>query len=291
MLRIRRTLITSGAVLMFLVLAGATYQGVATALERRQFRYPGRMVPTGAHQLHIYCRGMGSPTVVLEAPATGLSAAWGWVQPAVAARTRTCSYDRAGLGWSEMDDRPYDPAAVPGELHTLLQNAGEHSPFVLAGQGLGAAFAKVYASKFRDEVEAIVLVDPPDDDSNAPQLNQMMRLVNVSPWLARTGVLRATRMLSNNASGMPDPAGSALSSFLNRPDHLTRAARELARWDDAVRLAEEATLSPSLHVTRIEAEHDRVALLANREQAARVTASILSAVDTVRTERIKRKRR
>ena len=34
------------------------------------------------------------------------------------------------------------------------------------------------------------------------------------------------------ASG--DPAARA---FMHRPDHLTRAARELATWDEAVRLA------------------------------------------------------
>ena len=46
---------------------------------------------------------------VLEAPALGMSAAWGWVQPEVARRTRVCSYDRSGLGWSETGDRGFDP--------------------------------------------------------------------------------------------------------------------------------------------------------------------------------------
>ena len=107
---IRRIVLTSTAVVMFLILAGATYQGAATALERRQFPHPGRLVEIGGRQLHIYCAGEGSPTVVLEAPAAGMSAAWGWVQPAVAKSTRVCSYDRAGLGWSEAGDSQYDPS-------------------------------------------------------------------------------------------------------------------------------------------------------------------------------------
>src|SRR5688572_2901092 len=52
---VRRTLVRAGALLMFLILAGATYQGVATALERRRFPRPGSMVDVGGHQLHIYC--------------------------------------------------------------------------------------------------------------------------------------------------------------------------------------------------------------------------------------------
>jgi pimeloyl-ACP methyl ester carboxylesterase len=281
--RARHLLVRAAAILIFLVLAGATYQGVATALERRQFRHPGAMVDAGGHQLHIDCRGQGSPTVVLEAPATGMSAAWAWVQPDVAARTRTCSYDRAGLGWSEAGDRPYDPASVPVQLHTLLQHAKERGPYVVAGQGLGAAFAKTYTSMFGGDVDALILVDGPDQIVDSARVNQRDRLIDVSPWLARAGILRATSMLSSNASGLPEPGAGALSAFLNRPDHLTRAARELSRWDEAVRIAAAAPLRPGIRVVRLVASgSDHVALLTNHEQADRVTAAILNAVDMVR---------
>ena len=159
--RVRRVLITAAVILVFLVLAGATYQGAATALERRQFPHPGRLIDVGGHQLHLYCIGEGAPTVVLEAPATGMSAAWGWVQPDVAQVTRVCTYDRAGLGWSEAGDRGYDPAAVPAELHALLERAREAGPYVMGGQGLGAALATLYAAQYGPEVAALVLVDPP----------------------------------------------------------------------------------------------------------------------------------
>jgi hypothetical protein len=98
--RARRVLISALVILVFLLLAGATYQGAATALERRRYPHPGRLVDIGGHQLHLHCTGQGAPIVVLEAPATGMSAAWGWVQPDVAQLTRVCTYDRSGLGWS-----------------------------------------------------------------------------------------------------------------------------------------------------------------------------------------------
>src|SRR4051812_20264437 len=138
---VRRGLIITTIVLTFLALVGATYQGVNTALERRRLPYPGRLVDVGGHQLHIYCVGKGFPVVVLEAPATGMSSAWGWVQRDLASATRVCSYDRAGLGWSEAGDSRYDPQRVPEELHTLLVNAHERGPFIVAGHGLGSAFA------------------------------------------------------------------------------------------------------------------------------------------------------
>jgi pimeloyl-ACP methyl ester carboxylesterase len=264
---------------MFLVLVGATYQGVATALERREFPHPGRLVDVGGHQLHIHCTGSGSPLVVLEAPATGLSVAWGWVQPAVARATRACSYDRAGLGWSESDGG-FDPARVPEQLHTLLQQAGEPGPRVIAGQGLGAAFARAYAARYASSTAAAVLIDPPEP---SPE-RRGITLMDASPWLARVGVLRLTRTLSRRAWGLPGSSGGAMRAFLNRPDHLTRAAREIDAWNAAVELAGETNAGGAVRLTVVStaAGAERTALLTGMEEAERVTAAILAAVDAVR---------
>ena len=105
--RARHLTFAVGSLLTFIVLAGVTYQSVATALERRQFPYPGRLIDVGDHQLHIYCVGEGAPTVVLEAPAAGISVGWAWVQDDLGQTTRVCSYDRAGLGWSEAGEGGY----------------------------------------------------------------------------------------------------------------------------------------------------------------------------------------
>lgn len=249
--RVRRRLLTAGAVVIFPVLAGATYQGVATAIERRQFPHPGQLIDVGGHQLHIYCTGDGSPTVVLEAPAIGMSAAWALVQPALAEDARTCSYDRAGLGWSETGEQRFDPAAVPDQLHALLEGAGEHAPYVLAGQNLGASFATIYASRYPGEVEALVLVDAPSADVSGAPARTTRQFVHAAPWLARAGILRATRILSRNAAGLPEPAAGALRAFLNRPDHLTRAALEISRWEDTVALAESTPVPPHVSVVRV----------------------------------------
>ena len=283
--RIRRVLVVVGVLLAFLVLAGATYQGVATALERRRFEHPGRLVDVGGHQLHIRCLGEELPTVVLEAPATGMSAAWGWVQPGVARITRVCSYDRAGLGWSEAGDRPYQPSAVAGELRALLQRAGEPGPYVVTGHGLGAALAVLFAAQFGADVAGLVLIDPPVPDPAAAR-GHTIRLANASPWLARIGVLRATRTMFSSAAGLPDVSDGALRAFLNRPDHLTRAATELARWDEAVELAARAAIDPKMPVVRVEAAgRDRVAFLTDAGLARNASDAILDMTESVRAQR------
>jgi pimeloyl-ACP methyl ester carboxylesterase len=269
-------LLRIAAALLFVMLAGATYQGAATALERRQFPHPGRLVNVGDHQLHIYCVGEGTPTVVLEAPAAGMSASWGWVQPAIARTTRACSYDRAGLGWSETGTTPYDPSRVADQLHTLLERAGEHGPYVLVGQGLGAAFATIYSTQYGSEVHGLVLVDPPDARERPARPPATMRVVPAWPWLARAGVLRVTRLLTGTADGLPAESAARMRAFLNRPDHLTRAARELSRWDDAVRLAAAAPIAAEVPVRRLEAGgRDRVAFLTDSSRAAAVTSEVV----------------
>ncbi len=272
---VRRALLRGVAAVLFLVLAGATYQGVTTALERRQLPHPGRLVRAIDHQLHIYCTGEGRPTIVLDAPATGMSAAWGWVQQDLQQRTRVCSYDRSGLGWSEWGPRPYDPARVPEELHALLQASREPAPYVMVGHGLGAAFARLFASRFPSDTAALVLIDSPSDSQN----DDVIRLVAASPWLARAGLLRATRTLARRADGLPGVSGAAMHAFLNRPDHLTRASRELAQWDRTRDLAATATL-PGVPIEELHiAGSDPLALLADRGQAARATSAIRTTLE------------
>ena len=275
---VRRSVGVGCAIIVFILLAGATYQGVATALERREFPRPGGLVSVGDHQLHIYCTGHGSPTVILEAPAVGLSAAWRNVQEQLSAKTRVCSYDRAGLGWSESSDRPFDPGRVPEELRTLLAGANEHGPFVVAGQGLGAAFARLYAARPDSEAAAVVLIDPPlpdDADSKSDWI------IPASPWLARSGVLRAGRILSSKAGGLQ--SGGALRIFLNRPDHLTRAAAEVMKWDDAVRRAAEA--QPAARIVTVDlGTRDRIAFLTTQPAVDEVVRAIDEAVTTARTK-------
>jgi len=279
---VRRTIGICSAVLIFILLAGATYQGVATALERREFPRPGGMVNVGDHQLHIYCTGTGSPTVILEAPAAGLSAAWAQVQPKVASMTRVCSYDRAGLGWSEAGDRTFDGGRVSDELRTLLARADERGPFVVAGQGLGAAFARIFAARPDNAVAAVVLIDPPRADA-AARSGEADWIVPMSPWLARAGVLRAGRMLSSKADGLENGRG-ALGAFLNRPDHLTQAAKELVAWNDVARRAAEAPIPAHTTIVTVDfGSPDRIAFLTDATAVDRVVRAIAEAVAATRT--------
>ena len=117
------------AVVLGLALLGAGYESVMEDADGRAYPPPGQLVDVGGHRLHLHCAGTGGPTVVIEAGLGDWSASWSsWVQPEVARTTRVCTYDRAGMGFSEAGPRPRTAARFAQELHTLLLRAGVPGP-------------------------------------------------------------------------------------------------------------------------------------------------------------------
>jgi pimeloyl-ACP methyl ester carboxylesterase len=130
---------------------------------------PGGMVDVGGDRLHINCqgceRGHGAPTVVMEAADFSLS--WDLVQPGVARFASVCSYDRAGLGWSERGPKPRSAGNMVEELHTLLGQAGVEPPYVLVGHSKGGLFVRLYAHQYPGEVAGMVLVDAAHEEQES----------------------------------------------------------------------------------------------------------------------------
>lgn len=98
---IRRVLIGLCGLVLAIAMASVIYQWFATRKELAATPAPGRPVDIGGYRLHLWCTGDGAPAVILDAGLGGTSAGWGFVQPEVARFTRVCSYDRAGMGYSE----------------------------------------------------------------------------------------------------------------------------------------------------------------------------------------------
>jgi pimeloyl-ACP methyl ester carboxylesterase len=121
---------------------------------------PGRLVDVGGILMHIYCTGEGSPTVVLDAGLNGGTMSWARVQEQVSNHTRVCSYDRAGMSWSELGPKPRTFMKIADELHALLLAAGEEGPYVLVGHSVGAHTIRFFVQEHPTDVAGIVLVDP-----------------------------------------------------------------------------------------------------------------------------------
>jgi pimeloyl-ACP methyl ester carboxylesterase len=115
-------------------------------------------------RLNLYCRGTGSPMVVFDAGLGDSSSSWGLIQTAIATRTRACSYDRAGLGFSDPATRPSTARNIAEDLHALLVAANIKPPHLLVGHSSSGLSIRVYADRYFDEVAGMVLVDPSHED-------------------------------------------------------------------------------------------------------------------------------
>lgn len=155
-------------VLALVAAAGAAYEAIAGAGDASAYPPAGRLVDVGGYKLHLDCRGEASPTVVLEAGLGASSLDWSLVQPELARTTRVCSYDRAGMGWSEPGPAPRSPAHIADELHQLLQNGGVAGPYILVGHSLGGKNIRMFAEAYPSEVAGMVLVDARSERVESP---------------------------------------------------------------------------------------------------------------------------
>jgi pimeloyl-ACP methyl ester carboxylesterase len=186
--------VTAAAFLLLLSLIAAAQQKD----DKRAYPPPGKLVDVGGYRLHLNCIGKSGPTVVLIAGAGDFSFDWGLVQPDVSRFTRACSYDRAGLAWSDSGPTPRTMRQDAYELHTLLKTARIKAPYVLVGHSVGGLIARVYAEQYPKEVAGMVLVDPTHEDTTLMYQGKLVRV--------REG-----------AKGMPVPPAQTMRSSPPKP--------------------------------------------------------------------------
>jgi pimeloyl-ACP methyl ester carboxylesterase len=162
------------------------------------------MVDIGGFRLHLNCSGSGSPAVILDAALGGSSISWTLVQPEISNLTRICSYDRAGFGWSDAGPMPRTAERVASELRTLLEKAAVPPPYILVGHSFGGLVMRVFATRYRPDVAALILVDPahPEDWVNPAPKEQVkiergIRLCRLGSSAARTGLARFVAAVAN----------------------------------------------------------------------------------------------
>jgi pimeloyl-ACP methyl ester carboxylesterase len=210
----------SMAVLLVLMLVGYIYEPIAEAADARAYPPPGQLVDVGGYRLHIHCTGTGSPTVAIESGWGDMSASWGWVQPEVAKTTRICTYDRAGMGWSETSSQPRTAREYAKELHTLLTKANEPGPYVLVGHSMGGFTVIVYAHDYPAEVSGLVLIDAQDLPPSAIATYQPAPKpgeVSAPSLLARIGLVRLLAAQLGLVENLPNGDKQAYTAFAVAP--------------------------------------------------------------------------
>lgn len=261
---LKRGAIGAVAALVALAFAAMTYQALSTRADRRNFPPPGKLVDVDGYRLHIQCAGAGRPTVVLETGARAMSSLWGVMQPQIAVHTRVCSYDRAGMGWSEPGPKPRDALHIASELRALLRNAGEIPPYVLVGHSFGGLLVRVYTDQYPRDVLGLLLLDSSHPDQVArfekvhgkPSFLEAYLIPALLPALARLGVLRLAFRFTDAGrrfDGLGPRRAKEFKAFFADSSHQSAAQAEIDAWNETAAQARATRLLGELPLVVISA--------------------------------------
>jgi pimeloyl-ACP methyl ester carboxylesterase len=210
------------------LLAGfAVFVWAAGTQAEQRPKAPGKLVAVDGIELHLHCRGRdrGGPSVVLDAGLGGVALEWEAVQDALVKDMTVCSYDRAGMGWSDVSDAPRTTSRMVTELRDLLATGKVDPPYILVGHSFGGYNAQLFASRYRVDTAGVVLLDSSHPEQVERFLAPPIKL-NTVPR-RRSGVVFTS----------PPPTPSAL------PEHLRASVQALLAQYKSMRTAYEELMN------------------------------------------------
>jgi len=141
------------SVLLFII---GVMVGCGTSLPNKDTHW------VGVQRLEYVIQGVGSPTVVFNSN-TDMDS-WVKVLPEVAQFTKVFADNRPGHGSSKPAMGQNTGKRVVERLHRLLEETGQHSPYVLVGHSYSGLFTNLFARTYPDEVVGVVFVDASHPD-------------------------------------------------------------------------------------------------------------------------------
>lgn len=217
--------------------AHAATSANSLSVPAKNYLQPQRLVYVESdRKLNLFCMGHGAPTVLLDSGLGDSSLSWRQVQGELSKRTRVCSFDRAGYGFSDPAHRPSTAQAAVDDMSALIDNAQLGTPIILVAHSLGGMQALLFAFERPQLVAGMVLVDPaypgqPQTGGDALQLKANRACLAAAEAGALTGAVPDALQHCLDDPKNPD---SVLHSALNRQWSRTQT--------NAARLSEAETL-------------------------------------------------
>ncbi len=211
---------------------------------------PGQIYAVSSYAMHLYCIGKGSPTVVLESGLGNDWLIWQKIQSKIAASSRVCSYDRAGLGWSAPRLGSRGAPVIAKQLEALLKQAGINDELILVGHSAGGLYVRAFAGLFPQRVAGLVFVEASSPEAfhaspSRPRQQLIAERHREAPWLfakVATGLARLTDDYCNPNTSQRIPAVQDLARAEDcRPRYMNSW---LGEWDEFESSAEEVFKMP-----------------------------------------------
>lgn len=221
-------------ILTLLITSGCYYQISETKKNMAENPPIGKIIDANGIKYHLNCTGEGKTTVILEAGLGESSLSWYWVQKDIDKKTRVCSYDRAGLGWSSGSNEKMSTEEVAKNLNQLLINAEIKPPFILVGHSRGGIFCRKYYKLFPKEVKGMILVDSTHENEPYFELKyaewdyfKQQIQINIAVPLSEIGFIRLMGWANNNSIPLPENIIKAKNAVQNRTETAKAVVNEI----------------------------------------------------------------
>ena len=184
---------------------GWMYERYAVRRDARRFPPPGQFVQVEpVRRLHYVCNGSGGPLVLFEVSGFSNSMSFVEARAGLAKRTRVCSYDRVGIGWSDRASsrrnavkafretgrnavKAFRETGIPvsmlaRDLGRLLDELSPRAPAVLVASSIGGLPVEFFARQHPERVAGLVFLDAANSEAVRDALKR-----NYIPALAPVG--------------------------------------------------------------------------------------------------------
>ncbi len=149
----------------------------------------GELVEVNGEKMHIYSMGNGEKTIVLLA---GLGvplpcADFGPLMRELSKEYTVVCIEYFGVGFSDGTTTPRTNENYTEEIRTVLGAAGYSAPYILMPHSGSGIYSEYYASKYPDEVSAIIMLDTTSSaktEANVPKfvlkLSKVQQAIGIS---------------------------------------------------------------------------------------------------------------
>ncbi len=237
MSQLRRILAVTAALLFIAIVACSSYRWLADRRDVAVTPPPGKLVDVGGYRLHIWCLGAITPdvpTVLFDAGIGGGAFSWAHLTQEVSRFAQACTYDRAGMGYSDPGPLPRTSGQIAKEMAALIENSGIMRLVILVGLSFGCYNTRIVASERPELVAGLVLISP-SNEGGADRRAAEGLPPNTPPAALRM-LLRATaplgipRLLGLTFATPPDRAPPEVRDYVRAT--IYRASRYYAMADE-----------------------------------------------------------
>lgn len=203
------------------------------------------LVRVGEHHLHFHIiKGEGTP-ILFEAGNGDAGEVWESLLEAIKAKTGATliTYDRAGLGGSEIDTATISFAREVEQLEAALKGLGNEGELFVVNHSYGAFYTTLLAHRGKFDIKGMVFVDPALPCYFTPTWSKSYRKgLSEEDWAMlkehRAGLYYVLQDLDGIAEYMLDkslPAEIRATLIAAEEIHPMVKAKEVQIWKDCMR--------------------------------------------------------